>query len=151
MKNAKGINCGLYVEDEPPKLLVNRWLCADGYILQSKNRHDYVDYVDKNNQYYSVDGGTEYSRVSGQLISLCLYTDDPHEEIRIHFRWGSFLNDYRGDKHWIPLFRLGDSHIQAILDTQTHIPAHIKELFLNEVEYRKQHGITVEETTKEQG
>jgi hypothetical protein len=136
-------------EDDTPKLLVNRWLCADGHILQSKHRYDYVDYVDANNEYSAVDGGTLMSRVSGKLTSLCLYTDDKHEEIRKYFCWGSFLRDYRNDKVWIPLFKLGDSHIQAILDTQTHIPAHIKELFLNEVEYRKQHGITVEETAKE--
>lgn len=136
-------------EDDTPKLLVNRWLCKDGYILQSKYRHDYVDHVDDSNEYASVDGGTIYSRVSGELTSLCLYTDDPHEEIRKYFCWGSFLNDYRGDKHWIPLYKLGDSHIQAILETQTHIPPHIKQLFLNEVEYRKNNGITVEETTKD--
>lgn len=137
------------INDDTPKLLVNRWLCKDGYILQSKYRHDYVDHVDKNNQYSSVDGGTYYSRVSGELTSLCLYTDDEHEEIRMFFCWGSYLNDYRNDKVWIPLFKLGDSHIQAILETQNHIPVHIKQLFLNEVEYRKQHGITVGETTKE--
>lgn len=136
-------------EDDTPKLLVNRWLCKDGYILQSKHRYDYVDHVDKNNQYYSADGGTLMSRVSGELTSLCLYTDDKHEDIRMHFYWGTYLNNYRGDKHWIPLYRLGDSHIQAILDTQMHIPEHIRSMFIDERQFRKQHGITVEETTKE--
>lgn len=135
-------------EDDTPKLLVNRWLCADGYVLQSKHRYDYVDHVDANNGYASVDGGTLMIRVSGELTSLCLYTDDPHEEIRMFFCWGSFLNDYRGEKHWIPLYKLGDSHIQAILDTQLHIPEHIRAMFIDEQEYRVHHGITVEETTK---
>lgn len=139
----------MITEDDAPKLLVNRWLCADGHVLQSKYTHDYQDYVDKNNQYYSVDGGLSYQRVSGQLISLCLYTDDKHEEIRLYFTWGSFLNNYRGDKHWIPLYKLGDSHIQAILDTQTHIPEHIRAMFVDEQEYRVRYGITVEETTKD--
>ena len=135
--------------DDTPKLLVNRWMCTDKTILQSKYTHDYQDYVDKNNEYYSVDGGLSYQRVSGELTSLCLYTDDKHEEIRKYFAWGSYLNDYRGDKHWIPLYKLGDSHIQAILETQLHIPQHIKQMFLNEVEYRKLNRITVQETTKE--
>lgn len=130
-------------EDDTPKLLVNRWLCADGHILQSKHRHDYVDHVGKDNQYFSVDGGTIYNRVSGQLTSLCLYSDDKHEDIRVHFHWGTYLRDYLGEKYWIPLYKLGDSHIQAILETQLHIPQHIKQMFLNEVEYRKCFMITI--------
>ena len=133
-------------EDAAPKLLVNRWKCKDGTILQSRYRHEYVDHVDANNEYASVDGGLSYQRVSGELTSLCLYTDDPHEEIRMFFCWGSFL---RGAKVWIPLYKLGDSHIQAILDTQLHIPEHIRVLFIDEQEYRVHHGITVEETTKD--
>ena len=136
-------------EDDTPKLLVNRWKCKDGFVLQSKHRYDYVDRVDANNEYASVDGGTSYSRVSGELTSLCLYTNDPHEEIRMFFCWGSFLNDYRGEKHWIPLYKLGDSHIQAILDTQLRIPEHIRAMFIDEQEYRVHHRITVEETTKD--
>ena len=136
-------------EDDAPKLIVNRWRCKDGTILQSKHRYDYRDHVDANNEYASVDGGTLMIRVSGELTSLCLYTDDDHEEIRKYFCWGSFLNDYRGEKHWIPLYKLGDSQIQAILETQLHIPQHIKQMFLNEVEYRKCFMITVEETTKD--
>lgn len=136
-------------ENNSPKLLVNRWMCPDKTILQSKYTHDYQDYVDKNNQYYSVDGGLSYQRVSGNLTSLCLFSDDPHEEIRLHFCWGSFLNDYRGDKVWIPLYKLGDSHIQAILDTQLHIPEHIRAMFIDEQDYRVHNGITVEETTKD--
>ena len=136
-------------EDAAPKLLVNRWRCKDGTILQSRYRHEHVDHVDANKEYASVDGGTSYSRVSGELTSLCLYTNDPHEEIRMFFCWGSFLNDYRGEKHWIPLYKLGDSHIQAILDTQLHIPEHVRVLFIDEQEYRVHHGITVEETTKD--
>ena len=136
-------------EDDTPKLLVNRWKCKDGTILQSKHRYDYRDHVDANNEYASVDGGTLMIRVSGELTSLCLYTDDPHEEIRLHFYWGSYLRDFSGDKHFIPLFKLGDSHIQAILDTQLHIPEHIRAMFIDEQEYRVHHGITVQETAKD--
>ena len=139
----------MITEDDTPKLLVNRWKCKDGTILQSLHRHDYRDHVDANNEYFSVDGGLSYQRVSGELTSLCLYTDDPHEEIRLHFHWGSYLRDFSGDKHFIPLFKLGDSHIQAILDTQLHIPEHIRAMFIDEQEYRVRYGITVEETTKD--
>lgn len=139
----------MITDDDTPKLLVNRWMCPDNTVLQSKHRYDYVNYVDKNNQYFAVDGGTLISRVSGELTSLCLYTDDPHEEIRLHFHWGSYLRDFSSDKVWIPLYKLGDSHIQAILDTQLHIPEHIRVLFIDEQEYRVHHGITVEETTKD--
>lgn len=136
-------------EDDAPKLLVNRWKCKDGTILQSKHRYDYRDHVDANNEYASVDGGTLMIRISGTLTSLCLYTDDDHEEIRKYFAWGSYLKDYRGDKVWIPLYKLGDSHIQAILETQLHIPEHIRTMFIDEQEYRVKYGITVKETTKD--
>lgn len=139
----------MITEDDTPKLLVNRWKCKDGTILQSKHRYDYRDHVDANNEYSSVDGGTLMIRVAGELTSLCLYTDDDHEEIRKYFCWGSFLNDYLGEKRWIPLYKLGDSHIQAILDTQVHIPEHIRAMFIDEQEYRIRYGITVEETTKD--
>ena len=139
----------MITEDNAPKLLVNRWKCKDCTILQSKHRHDYVDHVDANNEYSSVDGGTIYARVSGELTSLCLYTDDPHEDIRKYFTWGSYMGDFSGDKVWIPLYKLGDSHIQAILDTQTHIPDHVRAMFIDEQEYRMHHGITVQETTKD--
>ena len=136
-------------EDDTPKLLVNRWKCKDGTILQSRYRHEYVDHVDANNEYASVDGGTIYVRVSGELTSLCLYTDDPHEEIRLYFCWGSYMGDFSNSKVWIPLYKLGDSHIQAILDTQKHIPEHIRAMFIDEQEYRVRYGIIVQETTKD--
>ena len=43
-------------------IVYNAIQTPDGTILQSKHRHDYVDYTDKNGQYYSVDGGLDYLR-----------------------------------------------------------------------------------------
>lgn len=132
--------------------LVSQVMTPDGTILTSRHIHDYVTHNDADGTTYGLDGGCYYQKIIGtarNLKNISLSTKSPHEEIRQFFCWGSFLNNYQGCKHWIPLYKLGDSHIRAILETQTHIPHHIKQLFLNEVEYRKQHGITVQETTKD--
>ena len=46
------------------KLIQNKWQTPDGTILISKHRHDYVEYTDKNGDYYMIDGGNDYVRKS---------------------------------------------------------------------------------------
>ena len=42
--------------DDGTTLVANVWKCLDGTILQSKHRHDFVDYTDAAGNYYMVDG-----------------------------------------------------------------------------------------------
>ena len=73
-------------------LLVNRIKTPDGTILQSKHRHDYQSYKDKNGETYILDGGIDYIKSSinkEKATSLHLYLNDDFNEIRKYF-----YNDY---------------------------------------------------------
>lgn len=46
-------------------ILKNAIKTPDGTIIESKHRHDFVSYTDKNGKYYAVDGGLDYLRRLG--------------------------------------------------------------------------------------
>jgi len=117
-------------------LLVNKWSAPDGTILISRHRHDYVMHTDSEGNLYYLDGGNEYIRTSGNLKNECVYTDSPFEVIREYFTWCSY--GIAGDKPRTitKLKGLDEDHIKAILRTQDHLPKYIKEVFINELEYR---------------
>ena len=58
-------------------------------------------------------------------------------KIREHFSWGS--RGKLGDEplHYIILKDMEDSHISAILETQTHIQDYIRKVFEDELKFRK--------------
>ena len=115
------------------KLIANIWRTPTGEILQSKHRHDFVQDSAGN----FIDGGIEgYTRIGGDILNenwenLCVYSDDPHEKKRELFKWGS-----RGG--WVTPAEMTTEHIQAVLDTQKQIPEHIREMFVEELKYRKE-------------
>ena len=115
------------------KLVANRWIAPDGEILQSKYRHDCVFHQCILTQSQCmVDGGIEgYIRLSGPLRDDCVYSDDPHEKKREAFMWGSRSG-------WVTPAEMTAEHIQAVLDTQSHIPEYIREMFEDEIEYRNE-------------
>ena len=114
-----------------PKLIANIWRTPTGEILQSKHRHDFVQDSAGN----FIDGGLDYVRRGGSISSswenLCVYSDDLHEKKRELFKWGS-------RNGWVTPAEMTAEHIQAVLDTQTHIPEHIREMFVEELQYRKE-------------
>jgi len=119
-------------------ILYNALRTPDGHVLVSRSVHDYRIWDDANGKQYMIDGGREYIRRSanGDEEDLTLYTDDPHEKLREVFTWTSFGID--GDKS--PqnnyLKDLSDSHIKAILVTQSHMPDYMRLLFKTEQRYR---------------
>ena len=119
------------------KLIANIWRTPTGEILQSKHRHDFVQDSAGN----FIDGGIEgYTRIGGDILNenwenLCVYSDDPHEKKRELFKWGS-----RGG--WVTPAEMTTEHIQAVLDTQKQIPEHIREMFVEELQYRKEQKMT---------
>lgn len=116
-----------------PALLVNRWKCKDGTILQSKHRHDYVGHEDSNGEFYFVDGGLDYIRHSGNVEPMCLYSTDSHELIRDSFCWGTRRF---GSVVWLHPSQMDTEHIEAILITQVHISTAVRDMLKNELEYR---------------
>ena len=122
------------------RIVSNRIRTPDGTILESMHRHDYVTYVDANGKEYMVDGGLDYLRRNvhddAPYEELSVYTDDLHIEIRNVFRWGTRGKDGRQPLTYVPLKDLTTEHIEAILDTQTHIQEHIRKIFLDELSIR---------------
>ncbi len=130
-------------------ILVNRIKTPDGTILHSTHRHDYITHLDKNGEKYMVDGGSAYLRrniCKEPYEELSLYADDPYEEVRKVFKWGTYgvEPDY---SHCVSvnIYKISNPHIEAILDTQKHLPSHIYNLFLEEKAYREEEKIFIEE------
>lgn len=126
-------------------LVASRWKTPDGTILWSKHRLDYVYHVDAlTGEYYSLDGGNDYCRISGNykdLTNLSVYNTDPIEKIREVFSWGSYGKNQDEELHHILLKDLTLEHINAILRTQIRLATWIKEMFKQELEYRKSHNL----------
>jgi hypothetical protein len=122
------------------RIVSNRIRTPDGTILESRHRHDYVTYVDKNGKEYMVDGGLEYLRRNvhddAPYEELSVYDDAPYALIREVFKWGTRGKGGRQPLTFVPLKDLTTEHIEAILETQTHISERIRKLFIDELTFR---------------
>lgn len=93
--------------------------CPDGTILESKHVHDYVTHLDKNQETYILDGGTDYIRRSVNIVEaedLSLYSDAPHEQIREKISRGSRGKSGREELKYILLKDIDEEYLQAIID-----------------------------------
>lgn len=94
-------------------LILNRWRTPDGTILTSRYRHEYVEHTDKNGEYYFVDGGSDYIRVSvnnEKMTDMCVYSDSPFDEIRRIMVRGTFSEDSK--PIFIPLCNMSNPHLE---------------------------------------
>lgn len=126
-------------------IIHNAMITPDGTPLQSLHRHDFIQHTDANGEIYFLDGGNAYVRTSKNIEPahyITIYSDDPHTLVRDYFNWGSYGKDGNEPLHWIPLDEMEDSHIAAILDNCI-LQDYVKEIFLNEVEYRKQNDLCI--------
>lgn len=122
------------------QIVYNALQTPDGTIIQSKHRHDYVTYLDKNGKEYMIDGGTDYVRSSanGDEKYITLHATSPIEEIREFFKWG---RNYDADNNrlpkteWVPLKDLNDGHLDALC-TGKFSQEFITLLFIREKQYR---------------
>lgn len=121
----------------------------DGTILHSTHRHDCVLHKDANGKVYLLDGGLEYVRCSGhedeELIEV--YSDEPFEKLRKYiYRMGygkQGADDY-GTYRITFLDKMTDGHLEALMtyckEGNRYLP-----LYKQEIEYRKQNNITIDE------
>lgn len=122
-------------------ILKNSIRTPDGTVLESKSRHDYQSHTDANGEYYFIDGGKIYFRGSANLIpyedlSVVANKDTPHGIVRDLFEWGTRGVDGTQPLKYILLKDMDTSHIEAILETQWHISDEVKQVFINEMEWR---------------
>ena len=122
-------------------LVYNAIRTPDGTVLESRHRHDYVTYQDKNGKEYMVDGGLEYIRRNvhddAPYEELSVYTTDGHDRVREVVKWGTY--GINGDQ---PLTRIllkdmNTEHIQACLDTIPSMHLAYKESFKEELKLRR--------------
>ena len=95
------------------RLILNRWQTPDGTVLTSYHTHDYVEHTDKNGEYYFIDGGNDYVRMSANnepMKNLCVYSDSPFSEIRSTLCRGTFDKDKK--RIWIPLCNMSNPHLE---------------------------------------
>jgi hypothetical protein len=122
------------------KLVSNRIRTPDGTILESMHRHDYVTYIDANGKEYMVDGGLDYLRRNvhedAPHEELSIYCNSDHSLIREAFRWGTRGLDGKQPLTWLVLKDMATDHVEAILETQTHLRDHIRQVFVNELNFR---------------
>ena len=125
------------------ELLHNSIQCPDGTILVSRSQHNFVEHKQEDGREYFVDGGLAYNRIGysdEEYIDLCIYADQPHEEIREVFEWGrSFDKDmHRLPKtEYIKLKDITDSHLENIFKLLSDSNGgKIMDVILNEMQYR---------------
>ena len=125
------------------KLIQNKWQTPDGTILISKHRHDYVEYTDKNGDYYMIDGGNDYVRKSvnkKEMKDLCIYSNGSFETDRF-LLWG--VNYDKNMKRlpkteFVPIKDLNTDHIWAILLTLPNINKEYRKVMEEEIIYRQE-------------
>jgi hypothetical protein len=125
------------------KLIQNKWQTPDGTILISKHRHDYVEYTDKNGDYYMIDGGNDYVRKSvnkKEMKNLCIYSDGSFETDRF-LLWG--VNYDKNMKRlpkteFVPIKDLNTDHIWAILLTLPNMNKEYRKVMEEEILFREE-------------
>lgn len=126
------------------RLIYNAIKTPDGTILESKHRHDFVTYKDKNGNTYGVDGGLDYSRRIGYMEDcedLSIYDDGTHETRRKYLFWGrSFDKDMNRlpVTEYITIQNMTTDHIQAIIDGgYSRNNSYYENLFKEELKFRE--------------
>ena len=125
------------------KLIQNKWQTPDGTILISKHRHDYVEYTDKNGDYYMIDGGNDYVRKSvnkKEMKDLCIYSNGSFETDRF-LLWGRNYdkNMKRLPKtEFVPIKDLNTDHIWAILLTLPNMNKEYRRVMEEEILFREE-------------
>jgi len=132
------------------KIILNQIQTPDGTILTSRYRHDYVEYQDKNGEYYMVDGGTDYLRRSSghkqPFTELSIYEDAPFEVIRQHLCRGGRGKDGMQPLTWVPLYQMSNEWLINCLDYNHKLGLRkslSSKMYVKELWYRRQHKIII--------
>lgn len=139
---------------EHKQIVYNAIKTPDGTILESMHRHDYVEYVDKNSQFYMVDGGLDYLRRGydiNDFEELSLYIDDDFEKIRKAHKRGGRGKDGKQPLTWIPLCEMSNSWLDAciVYNTEKGMQNNFTtKLYVKELIYRKENNIFIEDEKK---
>ena len=141
--------------EKEPKIILNQIRTPDGTIIRSMHRHDYVTHKDKNGLEYMVDGGSDYLRRNfhkeAPYEEMSVYDNDPFEVIRQSFHRGGRGKDGKQPLTWVPISEMSDAWLQACIDYNIDRGydrldgGYSNSLYEKELEYRKEHGIFIED------
>jgi hypothetical protein len=124
------------------QLVYNAIRTPDGTILESKNRHDYQVYIDKNGHEYMVDGGLDYLRRNvvdaAPYEELSVYDDEPHILKRKVIKWGTYGINGNDPLRYVTLVEMNEDHIQACLDNIAEMRPSYRVAFIDELNFRKE-------------
>lgn len=94
-------------------------------------------------RYSMVDGGSAYIRRGGVYTEMSIYSDDPYEVIRRFLCRGGRGKDNNQPLTWVPLFRIDDDWLEAIIEYEENRCAEnlYLEYYRKELNYRKENNI----------
>ena len=122
------------------KLIRNAMITPDGTLLQSRHRHDFVQYTDANGLVYMVDGGLDYIRRSindsAPHVDKCVYDDVPHEEQREVATWGTYGKNGDEPLSYVTVANMSTEHIKAVIETQDNVLEQLLTVLKAELWYR---------------
>lgn len=128
-------------------IIKNAITTPDGTELVSEHRHDFKIHIDANGKTYGIDGGRDYQRIIGDWedckATLVSYPGSDFELVRNAFKWGTFGKDGKSKLVYKKLSELTNSHIDAIIKTQTHLPKDAIDMFKHELKYRQEFSINI--------
>ena len=122
----------------------------DGTIIESRHRHNYVEYTDANGNHYSVDGGMDYLRrgyTVQDYTELSRYEDEDIEVLRKVITRGGRGKDGKQPLTFVPICEMNDEWLQAAIDYNVDYGmghSVMNRLYKREQEYRTQNNIIVE-------
>jgi len=115
-------------------------ITPDGTLLQSRHRHDFVQYTDANGLVYMVDGGLDYIRRSindsAPHVDKCVYDDVPHEEQREVATWGTYGKNGDEPRSYVTVANMSTEHIKAVVKTQDNVLEQLLTVLKAELWYR---------------
>lgn len=117
---------------EDRQIVLNQGECFEcGEHLISHHRHDYVRCGCEAS---ILDGGTDYVRTGGAIVTNTIYADDDFELVRKSAERGSRGVDGKESLHWVKLCDMSDEHLESVLaygGQKWHL-----DLIRKEIEYR---------------
>ncbi len=129
---------------EERTIISNRIKTPDGTIIESVHVHDFNCHVDTNGKQYCVDGGKDYLKRSCEdddYIECSVYSDAPHDEIRLVQKWG--VKQDSGHPIFVSISELTNMHIINILITQEQISKQLRKIFNDELHYKNINNINI--------
>lgn len=129
-------------------VVVRKFKTPDGTILRSQLTHDFSSHKDKNGEYYFIDGGSDYLRMSVNtepMEDISIYEDDSIEIIREEYTRGTF--NEKGQRIRKKISEMSNKHLENCITYNINIgfgeDCLANRIYKRELKYRKENNITI--------